>query len=121
MLMHHVMAALRTCAVPAQREYIVRDGQIIIVDEFTGRTMPGRRWSRPAPGGRGQGRVHIQQENQTLASITFQNFFRLYDKLSGMTGTADTEAFEFQEIGPRSWSSRPTSRCCATTRPISCT
>ena len=100
MLMHHVMAALRAHALFQRNvEYIVRDGQIIIVDEFTGRTMPGRRWSdglhQAVEAKEG---VHIQQENQTLASITFQNFFRLYDKLSGMTGTADTEAFEFQQI-----------------------
>ena len=100
MLMHHVMAALRAHALFQRNvEYIVRDGQIVIVDEFTGRTMPGRRWSdglhQAVEAKEG---VHIQQENQTLASITFQNFFRLYDKLSGMTGTADTEAFEFQQI-----------------------
>ncbi|MGV6826035.1 MAG: preprotein translocase subunit SecA [bacterium] len=100
MLMHHVMAALRAHAL-YQRDvdYIVRDGQVVIVDEFTGRTMPGRRWSdglhQAVEAKEG---VEIQQENQTLASVTFQNFFRLYDKLSGMTGTADTEAFEFQQI-----------------------
>ena len=100
MLMHHVMAALRAHALFQRNvDYIVRDGQIVIVDEFTGRTMPGRRWSdglhQAVEAKEG---VHIQQENQTLASITFQNYFRLYDKLSGMTGTADTEAFEFQQI-----------------------
>jgi preprotein translocase subunit SecA len=100
MLMHHVMAALRAHALFQRNvDYIVRDGQIIIVDEFTGRTMPGRRWSdglhQAVEAKEG---VNIQQENQTLASITFQNYFRLYDKLSGMTGTADTEAFEFQQI-----------------------
>jgi len=100
MLMHHVMAALRAHALFHRNvEYIVRDGQVIIVDEFTGRTMPGRRWSdglhQAVEAKEG---VPIQQENQTLASITFQNYFRLYDKLAGMTGTADTEAYEFQQI-----------------------
>jgi len=100
MLMHHVMAALRAHALFQRNvDYIVRDGQIVIVDEFTGRTMPGRRWSdglhQAVEAKEG---VRIQQENQTLASITFQNYFRLYEKLSGMTGTADTEAFEFQQI-----------------------
>ena len=99
-LMHHVMAALRAQVLFQKNvDYIVRDGQIVIVDEFTGRTMPGRRWSdglhQAVEAKEG---VSIQQENQTLASITFQNYFRLYDKLSGMTGTADTEAFEFQQI-----------------------
>ncbi len=99
-LMHHINAALRA-HVLFQRDvdYIVRDGQVIIVDEFTGRTMEGRRWSdglhQAVEAKEG---VAIQQENQTLASITFQNYFRLYDKLSGMTGTADTEAYEFQSI-----------------------
>ncbi|RXL97220.1 hypothetical protein EO238_30175, partial [Citrobacter sp. AAK_AS5] len=78
---------------------IVRDGQIIIVDEFTGRTMPGRRWSEGLHQAvEAKEGVAIQQENQTLASITFQNLFRLYPKLAGMTGTADTEAYEFQQI-----------------------
>ena len=100
MLMHHVMAALRAHALFQRNvDYIVRDGQIVIVDEFTGRTMPGRRWSDGLHQAiEAKEGVHIQQENQTLASITFQNYFRLYDKLSGMTGTADTEAFEFQQI-----------------------
>jgi preprotein translocase subunit SecA len=100
MLMHHVMAALRAHALFQRNvDYIVRDGQIIIVDEFTGRTMPGRRWSEGLHQAvEAKEGVPIQQENQTLASITFQNYFRLYDKLAGMTGTADTEAFEFQQI-----------------------
>ena len=100
MLMHHVMAALRAHVIFQRNvDYIVRDGQIIIVDEFTGRTMPGRRWSEGLHQAvEAKEGVEIQQENQTLASITFQNFFRLYNKLSGMTGTADTEAFEFQQI-----------------------
>jgi preprotein translocase subunit SecA len=99
-LMHHVYAALRAHALFQRNvDYIVRDGQIIIVDEFTGRTMPGRRWSEGLHQAvEAKERVPIQQENQTLASITFQNLFRLYPKLSGMTGTADTEAYEFQQI-----------------------
>jgi len=100
MLMHHVMAALRAHALfTINVDYIVTDGEIVIVDEFTGRTMPGRRWSEGLHQAvEAKEGVSIQRENQTLASITFQNFFRLYDKLSGMTGTADTEAFEFQQI-----------------------
>ncbi len=99
-LMHHVYAALRAHALFQKNvDYIVRDGQIIIVDEFTGRTMPGRRWSEGLHQAvEAKEGVAIQQENQTLASITFQNLFRLYPKLAGMTGTADTEAFEFQSI-----------------------
>jgi len=99
-LVHHLNAALRahsiyTCDV----DYIVQDGQIVIVDEFTGRTMPGRRWSEGLHQAiEAKEGVSIQHENQTIASITFQNYFRLYNKLSGMTGTADTEAFEFQQI-----------------------
>jgi len=99
-LMHHVYAALRAHALFQKNvDYIVREGQIIIVDEFTGRTMPGRRWSEGLHQAvEAKEGVAIQQENQTLASITFQNLFRLYPKLAGMTGTADTEAFEFQSI-----------------------
>jgi preprotein translocase subunit SecA len=99
-LMHHVYAALRAHALFQKNvDYIVRDGQIVIVDEFTGRTMPGRRWSEGLHQAvEAKERVAIQQENQTLASITFQNLFRLYPRLAGMTGTADTEAFEFQQI-----------------------
>ncbi|MCU0833980.1 MAG: preprotein translocase subunit SecA [Chromatiaceae bacterium] len=99
-LMHHVYAALRAHALFQKNvEYIVRDGQIIIVDEFTGRTMPGRRWSEGLHQAvEAKEGVPIQPENQTLASITFQNLFRLYPKLAGMTGTADTEAYEFQQI-----------------------
>jgi preprotein translocase subunit SecA len=99
-VVHHLNAALRA-HVLYQRdvEYIVRDGEVIIVDEFTGRTLPGRRWSdglhQAVEAKEG---VPIQRENQTLASITFQNFFRMYGKLAGMTGTADTEAYEFQSI-----------------------
>jgi len=99
-LMHHLNAALRAHALYKRDvEYIVRQGEVIIVDEFTGRTMPGRRWSdglhQAVEAKEG---VKVREENQTVASITFQNFFRLYAKLSGMTGTADTEAFEFQQI-----------------------
>ncbi len=100
MLMHHVYAALRAHVLFQRNvDYIVRDGQIVIVDEFTGRTMPGRRWSEGLHQAvEAKEKVEIQNENQTLASITFQNYFRLYNKLSGMTGTADTEAYEFQQI-----------------------
>jgi len=99
-LMHHVYAALRAHALFRKNvDYIVRDNQVVIVDEFTGRTMPGRRWSEGLHQAvEAKEGVPIQQENQTLAAITFQNLFRLYPKLSGMTGTADTEAFEFQQI-----------------------
>ena len=99
-LMHHLNAALRAHALYKRDvEYIVRQGEVIIVDEFTGRTMQGRRWSdglhQAVEAKEG---VKVREENQTVASITFQNYFRLYAKLSGMTGTADTEAFEFQQI-----------------------
>ncbi|MEN0677573.1 MAG: preprotein translocase subunit SecA [Plesiomonas shigelloides] len=99
-LLHHINAALRAHALfERDVDYIVKDGEVVIVDEHTGRTMPGRRWSdglhQAVEAKEG---VQIQNENQTLASITFQNYFRLYEKLGGMTGTADTEAFEFQQI-----------------------
>ena len=99
-LMHHLNAALRAHSLYKRDvEYIVRGGEVVIVDEFTGRTMPGRRWSdglhQAVEAKEG---VTVREENQTVASITFQNYFRLYQKLSGMTGTADTEAFEFQQI-----------------------
>jgi preprotein translocase subunit SecA len=99
-LIHHLNALLRAHHLYRNNvEYIVRNGQIVIVDEFTGRMMPGRRWSDGLHQAiEAKEGVKIQQENQTLASITFQNYFRLYKKLSGMTGTADTEAFEFQNI-----------------------
>ena len=99
-LMHHVNAALRAHALfEKDVHYVVNEGQILIVDEFTGRTMPGRRWSEGLHQAvEAKEGVPIQRENQTLASITYQNFFRLYDTLSGMTGTADTEAYEFQQI-----------------------
>ena len=99
-LLHHVNAALRAHSL-FQREvdYIVRNNEVVIIDEFTGRMMPGRRWSEGLHQAiEAKEGVAIQHENQTLASITFQNYFRLYNKLSGMTGTADTEAFEFQQI-----------------------
>jgi preprotein translocase subunit SecA len=94
-LMHYINAALRAHALFRRDvEYIVKEDQVIIVDEFTGRTMPGRRWSEGLHQAiEAKEGVSIQNENQTLASITFQNYFRLYEKLSGMTGTADTEAF----------------------------
>lgn len=99
-LVHHLNAALRAHSIYTKDvDYIVRDGEVVIVDEFTGRTLSGRRWSdglhQAVEAKEG---VPIQKENQTLASITFQNYFRLYDKLSGMTGTADTEAYEFNTI-----------------------
>lgn len=99
-LMHHLNAGMRAHAIYTKDvDYIAKDDQIIIVDEFTGRTMPGRRWSDGLHQAiEAKEGVTIQRENQTLASITFQNYFRLYSKLSGMTGTADTEAFEFQSI-----------------------
>ena len=99
-LLHHVNAALRAHTLfEKDVDYIVKDNEVIIVDEHTGRTMPGRRWSEGLHQAvEAKELVNIQNENQTLASITFQNFFRQYDKLAGMTGTADTEAFEFQHI-----------------------
>ena len=100
MLMHHVNAALRAHAMfHRDVDYIVQNNQVVIVDEHTGRTMQGRRWSDGLHQAmEAKERVLIQNENQTLASITFQNFFRMYNNLSGMTGTADTEAYEFQQI-----------------------
>ncbi len=99
-LVHHLNAALRAHTLfQKDVHYLVRDGQVVIVDEFTGRAMPGRRWSEGLHQAvEAKEGVEIQSENQTLASITFQNYFRLYGKLAGMTGTADTEAFEFQHI-----------------------
>ena len=99
-LIHHLYAALRAHHLyHRDQQYVVQDGEVVIVDEFTGRLMAGRRWSdglhQAVEAKEG---VDIQKENQTLASITFQNYFRLYNKLSGMTGTADTEAYEFQQI-----------------------
>ncbi len=99
-LMHHLYAGLKAHTLYKRDvEYIVRDGEVIIVDEHTGRVMPGRRWSDGIHQAvEAKEKVKIQSENQTLASITFQNYFRLYEKLAGMTGTADTEAYEFQQI-----------------------
>ncbi len=99
-LMHHLNAALRAHALfHRDIDYIVQNGEVVIVDEHTGRTMPGRRWSDGLHQAiEAKEKVKIRQENQTLASITFQNYFRLYEKLAGMTGTADTEAYEFQQI-----------------------
>ncbi len=99
-LLHHVTAGLRAHVLfQKDVDYIVQNGEVVIVDEFTGRTMQGRRWSDGLHQAvEAKEAVSIQQENQTVASITFQNYFRLYDKLAGMTGTADTEAYEFQQI-----------------------
>ena len=100
MLMHHLYAALRAHALfKVDVDYIIKNDQVVIVDEFTGRTMPGRRWSDGLHQAvEAKENVTIQNESQTLASITFQNYFRLYAKLAGMTGTADTEAYEFHQI-----------------------
>ncbi len=99
-LMHHLTAALRAHGIFRREvDYIVKDGEVVIVDEFTGRTMAGRRWSDGLHQAiEAKEGVRVKEENQTIASITFQNYFRLYSTLSGMTGTADTEAYEFQQI-----------------------
>jgi len=99
-LMHHLTAALRAHGLyKLDVEYVIKGGEIVIVDEFTGRTMDGRRWSDGLHQAiEAKEGVRIKEENQTVASITFQNYFRMYDTLSGMTGTADTEAYEFQQI-----------------------
>ncbi|MEO8767444.1 MAG: preprotein translocase subunit SecA [Nitrosospira sp.] len=99
-LVHHLYAALRAHALFLRdQHYVVQDGEVVIVDEFTGRLMSGRRWSEGLHQAvEAKEGVTIQKENQTLASITFQNYFRMYRKLAGMTGTADTEAYEFQQI-----------------------
>jgi preprotein translocase subunit SecA len=99
-LMQHLSAAMRAHSLYRRDvEYLVKDGEVVIVDEFTGRTMPGRRWSDGLHQAiEAKEGVPIRSENQTLASITFQNYFRMYTKLAGMTGTADTEAYEFQQI-----------------------
>jgi preprotein translocase subunit SecA len=99
-LMHHLNASLRAHSLfHRDQQYVVQDNEIIIVDEFTGRLMPGRRWSEGLHQAiEAKEGVEIQKENQTLATITFQNYFRMYGKLAGMTGTADTEAYEFQQI-----------------------
>ncbi len=99
-LMHHLNAALRAHSLfHRDQQYVVQNGEIVIVDEFTGRLMPGRRWSEGLHQAiEAKEALDIQRENQTLATITFQNYFRMYRKLAGMTGTADTEAYEFQQI-----------------------
>src|SRR5205807_1722065 len=97
---HHVYQALRAHALYKRDvDYVVKDGQVVIIDEFTGRQMPGRRWSDGLHQAvEAKEAVRIERENQTLATITFQNYFRMYDKLAGMTGTAETEAEEFAKI-----------------------
>jgi len=99
-MMHHLNAALRARTLfHRDQHYVVQNGEVVIVDEFTGRLMPGRRWSEGLHQAvEAKEGVEIQRENQTLASITFQNYFRMFKKLAGMTGTADTEAYEFQQI-----------------------
>ena len=98
--LHHVEQALRAHALYKNEvDYVVREGEILIVDEHTGRLMPGRRWSDGLHQAiEAKEGVTIEEENQTLATVTFQNFFRMYEKLSGMTGTADTEAAAFEQI-----------------------
>ncbi len=123
-LLHHVHAALKAHALfHIDRDYIVQNDQIVIVDEHTGRTMPGRRWSEGIHQAiEAKEGLNIQQENQTLASTTFQNYFRLYNKLSGMTGTADTEALEFRQIyGMDVVVVPPTNPWCGLTPMIWCT
>src|SRR5438093_7111631 len=99
-ILHHINQALKAHTLYKRDvEYVVKDGEVIIVDEFTGRLMPGRRWSDGLHQGvEAKEGLRIQQENQTLATITFQNYFRMYKKLAGMTGTAETEAEEFLKI-----------------------
>ena len=111
-VVHHLNAALRAHTLYERDvHYLIRDNQVVIVDEFTGRAMPGRRWSEGLHQAvEAKEGLPVQAENQTLASITFQNYFRLYDKLAGMTGTADTEAFEFQHIYSLEVLSIPTHR-----------
>ncbi|MCS5710817.1 preprotein translocase subunit SecA [Candidatus Berkiella aquae] len=113
-LLHHLNASLRAHALfKRDVDYLVHNNEVVIVDEHTGRTMPGRRWSDGLHQAvEAKERVSIQSENQTLASITFQNFFRLYGKLAGMTGTADTEAYEFQQIYGLEVVVIPTNRPC---------
>ena len=88
-----------SCQFHLNQHYVIEDGEIVIIDEFSGRKMAGRRWSEGLHQAmEAKEGVEVRRENQTMASITFQNYFRLYQKLSGMTGTADTEAFEFKSI-----------------------
>src|SRR5437763_14742100 len=98
--LHHLTQALRAHTLfKKDVDYVVKEGEVIIVDEFTGRLMPGRRYSEGLHQAlEAKEHLKVANENQTLASITFQNYFRMYSKLAGMTGTADTEAYEFQEI-----------------------
>ena len=99
-MLHHVQQALKAHVLfHRDKDYLVQEGQVIIVDEFTGRVMPGRRWSDGLHQAiEAKESVKIERENQTLATITFQNYFRMYKKLAGMTGTAETEAAEFEKI-----------------------
>src|SRR5437867_12231235 len=99
-LVHHVVKALQAYALyKRDKDYVVKEGEVIIVDEFTGRLMPGRRWSDGLHQAiEAKEGVKIERENQTLATITFQHYFRMYKKLAGMTGTAETEATEFEKI-----------------------
>ena len=117
-VVHHVNQALRAHKLfQRDKDYIVRNGEVVIIDEFTGRMMPGRRYSEGLHQAL-EAKEHqpIQPENQTLASITFQNYFRLYEKLAGMTGTALTEADEFRTSTiSKFWKSRPTCRWSAST------
>src|SRR5207302_2418732 len=111
-ILHHINQGLRAHTLYKRDvEYVVKEGEVIIVDEFTGRLMPGRRWSdglhQAVEAKEG---LKIQQENQTLATITFQNYFRMYEKLSGMTGTAETEAEEFLKIYKLEVMTIPTNR-----------
>jgi hypothetical protein len=117
-LVHHVNQALRAHKLFSRdKDYIVRNGDVVIIDEFTGRMMPGRRYSEGLHQAlEAKERATVQPENVTLASITFQNYFRLYDKLAGMTGTASTEADEFAEIYKLTFSSAATSRCACVRR-----
>ena len=99
-LLHSINQSLRAINIYTRdKDYVVQDNKVIIVDEFTGRLMPSRRWSEGLHQAvEAKENVKIEEENQTFASITIQNYFRMYEKLSGMTGTADTEALEFQNI-----------------------
>src|SRR6202041_2885615 len=110
--LHHVQQALKALVLfQRDKDYLVQDGQVIIVDEFTGRVMPGRRWSDGLHQAiEAKENVKIERENQTLATITFQNYFRIYKKLGGMTGTADTEATEFHETYKLGVTMIPTNR-----------
>ena len=121
-LKHHVDTAIKAHALYRRDvEYVVKDGEVLIVDEFTGRLMPGRRWSdglhQAVEAKEG---VKIERENQTLATVTFQNYFRMYKKLAGMTGTAETEAAEFDKIYKLEVVVIPTNRDAASNREFRC-